>query len=362
MVSFGTNDVPAGTMAPKKMVTYSKRGKSKSVAPSFRLVDEDTDNDSDPAYVPLNPRASSAAPRNTPRKVIPDVVTVFQSDEEHTLIGSPTGAASSSEEQMSGSESAPASNLQFAHSSQSESVHASGSDTVGQAQGGDPIIPDHTDTVPGSSSQAASVDPSSSRSSPHLGATVVPMARVQKLEAQMATLLLHIQPWMQKLIAESQARVERRMEGMMDRKVLAVNKRLDAFELRVLERSAPATDLSALQADIASLRTDVDAILAAPSVEAPAARTVLADDTVLDALFSGIAEEGPAPTHAKGKRHRSHRTEEEKAQKRQRRQEKEARRASIADEELPVHRALPQWWSFSLLRGALRAPLMVRSS
>ena len=106
MVSFGTNDVPAGTMAPKKMVTYSKRGKSKSVAPSFRLIDKDTENDSDPAYVPLNPRASRAAPRNTPRKVIPDVVTVSQSDEEHTLIGSPTGAASSSEGPMYGSASA----------------------------------------------------------------------------------------------------------------------------------------------------------------------------------------------------------------------------------------------------------------
>ena len=109
--------------------------------------------------------------------------------------------------------------------------------------------------------------PSSSRSTPQLGATVVPMARVQKFEAQMATLLHHIQPWMQKSIAKSEARMERRMEGMMDRKVLAVNKWLDAFELRVLERSAPATDLSALQAAIASLRTDVDAILAAPSVE-----------------------------------------------------------------------------------------------
>ena len=119
MVSFGTNIVPTGTMAPKKMVTYSKRGKSKSVAPSFRLVDEDTYNDSDPAYVPLNPRVPRTAPRNTPRKVLPDVVTVSQSDEEHTLIGSPTGAASSSEVQMSDSQSA--------YSSQSESVHASGS-------------------------------------------------------------------------------------------------------------------------------------------------------------------------------------------------------------------------------------------
>uniref|UniRef100_M1DP88 Integrase core domain containing protein n=1 Tax=Solanum tuberosum TaxID=4113 RepID=M1DP88_SOLTU len=177
-------------------------------------------------------------------------------------------------------------------------------DTVGQAQGGDPIIPDHADAVPCSSSQTASVAPNSSRSTPQLGAAVVPTARIQKMEA------------------------------MMDRKVQAVNKRLDAFELRVLERSAPATDLSTLQADLASLRTDVDAILAAPSVETQAAPTAVADDTVVEALFSGTAEEGPAPTHAKGKRHRFYRIEEEKDHKRQFQHEKEAMRASIADEEL----------------------------
>uniref|UniRef100_M1DLL2 Integrase core domain containing protein n=1 Tax=Solanum tuberosum TaxID=4113 RepID=M1DLL2_SOLTU len=173
-------------------------------------------------------------------------------------------------------------------------------DTMGQAQGGDLSIPDHTDTILGSSSQAASMAPSSSPSTPQLGATVVLLARVQKLEAQMATLLHHIQPWMQKSIDESEARMERMMDGMMDRKVQAVNKRLDAFELRVLERSAPVIDLSALQAELASLRTDVDAILAAPSVEPQVAPTALADDTVLDALFSRTAEEGLAPTHAKG--------------------------------------------------------------
>uniref|UniRef100_M1DCL0 Integrase core domain containing protein n=1 Tax=Solanum tuberosum TaxID=4113 RepID=M1DCL0_SOLTU len=153
--------------------------------------------------------------------------------------------------------------------------------------------------------------PSSSRSTPQLGAIVVPLAIVQKLEGQMATLLHHIQPWMQKSIAESEARMERKMEGMMDRKV---------------------------QADLASLRTNVDAILAAPAVETEAAPTALADDTVLDALFSGTTEERPAPTHAKGKRHRSHCTEEEKAHKRQHRQEKEARKASIVDEELHQQR------------------------
>ncbi|KAG5611903.1 hypothetical protein H5410_023184 [Solanum commersonii] len=140
-------------------------------------------------------------------------------------------------------------------------------DTVGQAQGGDPIIPDHSDTVPASSFQATSMAPSSSR--------------VQKLEAQMATLLHHIQPWMQKSIAKSEAIMERRMECMMDRKVQAINKHLNAFELR---------------AALASLQADVDAILATPIVEPQASPTALADDTMLDALFSGTAEEEPVPT------------------------------------------------------------------
>ncbi|KAG5614513.1 hypothetical protein H5410_014337, partial [Solanum commersonii] len=133
---------------------------------------------------------------------------------------------------------------------------------------------------------ATSMGPSSSRSTPQLGVAVVPLARVQKLEAQMATLLHHIQPWMQKSIAESEARVERRMKDMIDRKVQAVNNRLDAFEMRVLERPAPAIDLSVLQADIASLRFDVEAILAAPAVKTQVAPTALANDTVLDALFN----------------------------------------------------------------------------
>uniref|UniRef100_M1DL71 Integrase core domain containing protein n=1 Tax=Solanum tuberosum TaxID=4113 RepID=M1DL71_SOLTU len=101
--------------------------------------------------------------------------------------------------------------------------------------------------------------------------------------------------------------------------------------------AAPRRDPQ-IEADLANLRTNVDAILATPSVETQASPTTLADDTVLHALFSETAKEGPAPTHAKVKRHRSHRTEEEKAHKRQCRQEKEARRTSIVDEELRQQR------------------------
>ena len=93
----------------------------------------------------------------------------------------------------------------------------------------------------------------------------------------MATLLHHIQPWMQKSIAESEARMERQMQ----RKIAEVNQRLDAFELRVLARPAPPVDVSTLQAAVASLRADIATILAtrvSESVEP-------AEDTVLAALF-----------------------------------------------------------------------------
>uniref|UniRef100_M1D9A8 Putative plant transposon protein domain-containing protein n=1 Tax=Solanum tuberosum TaxID=4113 RepID=M1D9A8_SOLTU len=55
-----------------------------------------------------------------------------------------------------------------------------------------------------------------------------------------------------------------------------------------------------VEAEFASLWTNVDAILAAPAVEPEAAPTTLADNILLDALFSGTAEERLEPTHAKG--------------------------------------------------------------
>ncbi|KAG5599606.1 hypothetical protein H5410_030976 [Solanum commersonii] len=57
------------------------------------------------------------------------------------------------------------------------------------------------------------------------------------------------------------------MPGMINRKVQAINMCLVAFELRVLERPTLTIDLSFFQSELASLRTDVDAILAYPTVE-----------------------------------------------------------------------------------------------
>ncbi|KAG5585436.1 hypothetical protein H5410_045870 [Solanum commersonii] len=103
------------------------------------------------------------------------------------------------------------------------------------------------------------------------------------------------------------AKVDSRVRGQHQAKdgghdgpeVQAVNKCLDAFELRVLERSTPIVDLSSLQSELECLRADVDAILATPTIEPQAAPNALADDTVLDALFSGTAEEEPEHTHTK---------------------------------------------------------------
>ena len=76
----------------------------------------------------------------------------------------------------------------------------------------------------------------------------------------MATLLHHIEPWMQKSIAEADERLERRMIHHTERKIAEVHQRLDAFELRVLARPAPPVDVSTLQDAVDSLSADIDMI------------------------------------------------------------------------------------------------------
>ena len=111
----------------------------------------------------------------------------------------------------------------------------------------------------------------------------------------MATLLHHIQPWMQKSINESEVRLERKMQQFTERKIAEVNQRLDAFELRVLARPAPPVDLSTLQAAVDSLRAEIDTILEARVPESEAPSVEPAEDTVLASLFTTSDIPPPPP-------------------------------------------------------------------
>nr|XP_025886960.1 uncharacterized protein LOC112941567 [Solanum lycopersicum] len=81
-------------MAPKQDQSYT-RGRSKSVAPSARMI-IDSDDERDPEYVPpgtSTPSRVARSPKATPKKVASGVVTASQSDEECTLTGTPSGSA-----------------------------------------------------------------------------------------------------------------------------------------------------------------------------------------------------------------------------------------------------------------------------
>ena len=125
----------------------------------------------------------------------------------------------------------------------------------------------------------------------------------------MATLLRHIQSWMQKSIAESEAHMERQMQ----RKIAEVNLRLDAFELRVLARPAPPVYVSTLQDTVDSLRADIDMILEARVPES----VEPAEDTVLEALFP-TPNIPPSSPRESAKRRRGRSEDEARARKKER--------------------------------------------
>ena len=86
----------------------------------------------------------------------------------------------------------------------------------------------------------------------------------------MATLLHHIQPLMQRSIAEAEERLERRMVQPTEQKIAEVHQHFDTFELQVLARLAPQEDVSTPQAAVESLRADIDMILEARVTESEA--------------------------------------------------------------------------------------------
>lgn len=77
-------------------------------------------------------------------------------------------------------------------------------DTVAHAQTATQSTSGTTDTTPVEYIPGSSTTPSSSFSAPF--PALCPLARVQKLEAQIATLLHHIQPWMQRSIVAAEER------------------------------------------------------------------------------------------------------------------------------------------------------------
>ncbi|KAK4713471.1 hypothetical protein R3W88_019378 [Solanum pinnatisectum] len=126
----------------------------------------------------------------------------------------------------------------------------------------------------------------------------------------MATLLEHVRSWMQCTIAEFEASMEQRMEHMMDQKVQAIHKHLDAFELRVLKRPTPTTYVSSFQTELASLWADLNTLLAAPETEPESAPTTPIDNTTLDALFRDEMQ-SPTSSHHVGKHPRSSRASDD---------------------------------------------------
>ena len=154
----------------------------------------------------------------------------------------------------------------------------------------------------------------------------------------MATLLHHIQPWMQKSITESEKRLERKMMQFTEWKIAEVNQRLDAFELGVLARPAPPVDVSTLQAAVDSFRADIDTILEARVPESEAPSVEPAEDTVLAALFA-TSEVPPPPPLESAKRLRGRAEDEARARKKEHREMEATRRASLSEEEANRMRA-----------------------
>ena len=67
----------------------------------------------------------------------------------------------------------------------------------------------------------------------------------------------------------------------MDQKFQEFHKRLDDFELRVLERPSLTSDMYYFCIELASVQADVDAILSTPAIKPQASPFALGNDTVL---------------------------------------------------------------------------------
>lgn len=119
---------------------------------------------------------------------------------------------------------------------------------------------------------------------------------------------------MQNFIVEYKDRIRKKINQQTEQQILAVYQRLDAFELRVLTRPALTIYLTTLQADVASLRADVDIILDVRVLESKATPAETTEDTVLATLFTS-SNASQHPPHEHSKRHLSRESEKVRAKK-----------------------------------------------
>ncbi|TMX02551.1 hypothetical protein EJD97_021133 [Solanum chilense] len=159
---------------------------------------------------------------------------------------------------------------------------------------------DETEAQARTATQAASTDTTSVESI--LGSSTAPSS---SRSAPLSAL---------KSIAEAEERLERRMVEKPEQKIDEVHQRLDAFELRVLDRPAPPVDV----VDPSGCKPD--------------------EDTVMAALFA-TPEIPPPPPRDHAKRSRGREEDEARARKKERREMEAARRASLAEEEARQMRA-----------------------
>uniref|UniRef100_M1DK04 Integrase core domain containing protein n=1 Tax=Solanum tuberosum TaxID=4113 RepID=M1DK04_SOLTU len=129
-----------------------------------------------------------------------------------------------------------------------------------------------------------------------------------------------MKPWMLRFVEESEAR----MEKMMERKIQAVHKRLNAFEFIVLERSTPTIDVTTFQIELATLCADVDPLLAPDKFVPEPAPEVEEDEVVISTLFSDTMPPRDS-SRASGKRHRSfvHTSDAEESRRAKKRERQE---------------------------------------
>ncbi|KAH0750729.1 hypothetical protein KY290_029961 [Solanum tuberosum] len=175
---------------------------------------------------------------------------------------------------------------------------------VEHIQADDTTIPSPTVEAQTSPSTATSQSPSSSRAT------------------------LSSRPWMQHSIMDSEVR----MEQMMDQKIQAVHKRLDAFELRILERPALIIDVTTAQMELVILRADVDCFLSPSNIAPEVAPAAEEDELVMTDLF-GDDMPPPDSSCATCKCHLSNHTSD--ADKAQRLKNKEHKQFEGATDGIP---------------------------